>query len=48
MQLIIDRIAGNPFMIGLLAICFTISMLLFVRRVRREQRHLDKPPAPGI
>jgi hypothetical protein len=46
MDKFLQRIADNPVMVAVLAVAFTISMLLFWRRVRHERdeqrRHEDE------
>jgi hypothetical protein len=43
---LIQKVLDNPVIVGLLAICFTISMLLFWARVRKERRPDYRKPKP--
>ena len=41
---IIQRLMDNPFMVSVLVIAFTLSMLAFRRRVKRESSPDHKRP----
>ena len=38
MQHLIDRVLSEPFMVGVLAVAFSLSMAGFFARIRRDER----------
>jgi hypothetical protein len=47
MQHVIDKIVSHPWMVGLLAVSFLLSMIGFWARIRRDERNRrnNKPDA---
>ena len=47
MELFLAKIASHPWVVGLLAVCFVLSMLGFWARIRREaRRNYRRPDVP--